>query len=126
MYAGTEAGKLTRVGRIGTGWKSLTIVGAGDLNKDGIGDLLARTTTGDLYRYDGNGTGGVRSGVKIGTGWNGMADIVGIGDLTADATDDIVARTTGGDLYRYDGNGTGGVRSGVKIGTGWKSFSTVS
>lgn len=126
MYAGTEAGKLTRVGRIGTGWKSLTIVGAGDLNKDGIGDLLARTTTGDLYRYDGNGTGGVRSGVKIGTGWSGMADIVGIGDLTADGTDDIVARTAGGDLYRYDGNGTGGVRSGVKIGTGWKSFSNVS
>ncbi|MFJ8871603.1 FG-GAP repeat domain-containing protein [Streptomyces sp. NPDC102473] len=126
MYAGTEAGKLTRVGRIGTGWKSLTIVGAGDLNKDGVGDLLARTTAGDLYRYDGNGTGGVRAGVKIGSGWNSMADIVGIGDLTADGTDDIVARTTAGDLYRYDGNGTGGVRAGVKIGSGWKPFTQVS
>ncbi|MFF9684856.1 FG-GAP-like repeat-containing protein [Streptomyces sp. NPDC014623] len=126
MYAGTEAGKLTRVGRIGTGWKSLTVVGAGDLNKDGAGDLLARTATGDLYRYDGNGTGGVRSGVRIGTGWSGMADIVGIGDLTGDGTDDLVARTATGDLYRYDGNGAGGVRSGVRIGTGWKSFSEVS
>ncbi|WP_432105989.1 FG-GAP-like repeat-containing protein [Streptomyces sp. bgisy091] len=126
LYSGTTAGKLTRTGKIGTGWKSLTVVGAGDLNKDGVGDLLARNTTGELYRYDGNGTGGVRSGVKIGTGWNTMADIVGIGDLTGDGTDDIVARTTTGYLYRYDGNGTGGVRSGVRIGTGWKSFTGVS
>ncbi|MDX3338097.1 VCBS repeat-containing protein [Streptomyces sp. ID03-2B] len=125
LYAGTVTGGLTRTGRIGTGWKNLTIVGAGDLNGDQHADLVARTAAGDLYRYDGTGRGTIGNGVKIGTGWGGMADIVGIGDLTGDGTDDILGRTTGGDLYRYAGNGTGGIGAGVKIGTGWKSFAGI-
>lgn len=31
--------------------------------------------TGDLYRYAGNGTGGIGSGVKIGTGWKSFASV---------------------------------------------------
>ncbi|MFE6039150.1 FG-GAP repeat domain-containing protein [Streptomyces sp. NPDC056452] len=125
LFAGTEAGGLTRTGRIGTSWKSLTIVGAGDLNGDKHADIVARTTNGDLYRYYGTGKGTISSGTKIGSGWGGMADFVGIGDLTGDGKDDILGRTTTGDLYRYAGNGTGGVGSGVKIGTGWKSFAGI-
>ncbi|MFD4695719.1 FG-GAP repeat domain-containing protein [Streptomyces sp. NPDC058463] len=125
LFAGTEAGGLTRTGRIGTSWKSLTIVGAGDLNGDKHADLVARTTNGDLYRYYGTGKGTISSGTKIGSGWGGMADFVGIGDLTGDGKDDILGRTTTGDLYRYAGNGTGGIGSGAKIGTGWKSFAGI-
>ncbi|MFF1914565.1 FG-GAP-like repeat-containing protein [Streptomyces sp. NPDC058239] len=125
LYAGTSTGGFTRTGRIGTGWKNLTIVGAGDLNGDKHADLVARTTNGDLYRYYGTGKGTISSGTKIGSGWGGMADFVGIGDLTADGKDDILGRTTTGDLYRYAGNGTGGIGSGVKIGTGWKNFTSV-
>ncbi|MDX3237069.1 FG-GAP-like repeat-containing protein [Streptomyces sp. ME03-5709C] len=125
LYAGTVSGGFTRTGRIGTSWKGLTIVGAGDLNGDRHADLVARTTNGDLYRYYGTGTGTISSGTKIGSGWGGMADFVGIGDLTGDGKDDILGRTTTGDLYRYAGNGTGGIGSGVKIGTGWKSFTSV-
>lgn len=125
LFAGTEAGGLTRTGRIGTSWKGLTIVGAGDLNRDKHADIVARTTNGDLYRYYGTGKGTISSGTKIGSGWGGMADFVGIGDLTGDGLDDILGRTTTGDLYRYAGNGTGGIGSGAKIGTGWKSFISV-
>ncbi|MFE4455491.1 FG-GAP-like repeat-containing protein [Streptomyces sp. NPDC056796] len=125
LYEGTLTGGFTRTGRIGTSWKGLTIVGAGDLNGDKHGDIVARTTNGDLYRYYGSGKGTISSGVKIGSGWGGMADFVGIGDLTGDGKDDILGRTTTGDLYRYAGNGTGGIGSGVKIGTGWKSFGSV-
>jgi len=125
LYAGTYTGGFTRTGRIGTSWKNLTIVGAGDLNGDKHADLVARTTNGDLYRYYGTGKGTISSGTKIGSGWGGMADFVGIGDLTGDGKDDILGRTITGDLYRYAGNGTGGVGSGVKIGTGWKSFTSV-
>lgn len=125
LYAGTAAGGLTRTGKIGNGWKNLTIVGAGDLNGDRHADLVARTAAGDLLRYDGTGRGAIGNGVKIGTGWGGMADIVGIGDLTGDGKDDVLGRTTGGDLYRYAGNGTGGIGAGVKIGTGWKSFAGI-
>ncbi|MER6650754.1 VCBS repeat-containing protein [Streptomyces sp. NPDC000971] len=125
LYAGTASGGVTRTGRIGTSWKSLTIVGAGDLNGDKHADIVARTTNGDLYRYYGTGAGTISSGTKIGSGWGGMADFVGIGDLTGDGKDDILGRTTTGDLYRYAGNGTGGIGSGVKIGTGWKNFATI-
>ncbi|MFG2329501.1 FG-GAP repeat domain-containing protein [Streptomyces sp. NPDC048604] len=126
LFAGTKSGGLARTGKIGTSWKSLTIVGAGDLNGDRHADLVARTATGDLYRYYGTGKGTIGSGTKIGSGWGGMADFVGIGDLTGDGKDDILGRTKTGDLYRYAGNGTGGIGSGVKIGTGWKSFTSVS
>ncbi|WP_406389387.1 FG-GAP repeat domain-containing protein [Streptomyces sp. NBC_00887] len=125
LYAGTTTGGLTRTGRIGTSWKNLTIVGAGDLNGDKHADLVARTTTGDLYRYYGSGKGTISSGVKIGSGWGGMADFVGIGDLTGDGKDDILGRTTTGDLYRYAGTGIGTVGAGVKIGTGWKNFAGI-
>ncbi|MEE1752890.1 FG-GAP repeat domain-containing protein [Streptomyces sp. SP18CS02] len=125
LYAGTAGGGFNRVGKIGNGWKSLTIVGAGDLNGDKHADLVARTTNGDLYRYYGTGKATIGGGVKIGSGWGGMADFVGIGDLTGDGKDDILGRTTGGDLYRYAGNGTGAIGAGVKIGTGWKNFAGV-
>ncbi|MEU9603139.1 VCBS repeat-containing protein [Streptomyces sp. NPDC048057] len=125
LYSGTRTGGITAAGRIGTNWKSLTIVGAGDLNGDQRADLLARTPTGDLYRYFGTGQGTLQGGVKIGTGWGGFKDIVGLGDLTGDGKDDVVGRTAAGDLMRYAGNGTGGVTRGVKIGTGWKSFTSI-
>ncbi|WP_406861491.1 VCBS repeat-containing protein [Streptomyces sp. HUAS MG47] len=125
LYAGTKTGGLARIGKIGTSWKSLTIVGAGDLNGDRHADLVARTATGDLYRYYGTGKGTIGSGTKIGSGWGGMADFVGIGDLTGDGKDDILGRTKTGDLYRYAGNGTGGIGTGVKIGIGWQSFESI-
>ncbi|HEY9374593.1 VCBS repeat-containing protein, partial [Streptomyces sp.] len=65
LYAGTASAGLTRVGKIGSGWKSLTIVGAGDLNGDRVADLVARTATGDLYRYYGTGRSTIGSGTKI-------------------------------------------------------------
>ncbi|MER5888175.1 VCBS repeat-containing protein [Streptomyces sp. NPDC001941] len=125
LYGGTKAGGFTRTGKIGTSWKSLTIVGAGDLNGDRNADLIARTTNGDLYRYYGTGKGTIGSGTKIGSGWGGMADFIGTGDLTGDGRDDILGRTATGDLYRYAGNGAGGIGSGVKIGTGWKTYASV-
>ncbi len=40
-----------------------------DLSGDGRVDLGGITTGGDLRLYRGTGTGGVRAGVVIGTGW---------------------------------------------------------
>ncbi|MFG2330200.1 FG-GAP repeat domain-containing protein [Streptomyces sp. NPDC048604] len=125
LFAGTKSGGIVRVGKVGSGWKSLTIIGTGDLNGDRHGDLVARTSTGYLYRYLGTGRGTIGSGVKIGSGWGGMVNMIGIGDLTGDGKNDIVGRTTAGDLYRYAGTGTGTIGSGAKIGTGWKSFTSI-
>ncbi|MGV9313719.1 FG-GAP repeat domain-containing protein, partial [Streptomyces sp. NPDC003691] len=68
LFTGTKAGQLIRAGRIGTSWKGLKIVGAGDLNRDKRADLIARTANGDLYRYYGTGKGTISSGTKIGSG----------------------------------------------------------
>ncbi|WP_031069085.1 FG-GAP repeat domain-containing protein [Streptomyces sp. NRRL S-118] len=125
LHAGTENGTFAEGTRIGSGWKGLTIVGAGDLNNDKKADLLGRTATGDLYRYNGTGAGTIGAGTRIGSGWGGMTDFVGIGDLTGDGNDDILGRHTNGDLYRYNGSGAGTIGAGTKIGSGWKSFAAV-
>ncbi|MEU6940016.1 hypothetical protein ABZ943_25435, partial [Streptomyces rubiginosohelvolus] len=62
--------------KIGTGWGGMAdFIGIGDLTGDGKDDVLGRTTTGDLYRYAGNGTGGIGSGTKIGTGWKDFTSV---------------------------------------------------
>ncbi|MEU7281683.1 FG-GAP-like repeat-containing protein [Streptomyces sp. NPDC045431] len=125
LYTGTAHGTLSAGVRIGTKWKGLTIVGAGDLNNDKNADLLARTATGDLYRYNGTGKGTIGDGAKIGSRWGAIVDFVGIGDLSGDGNADILGRHTTGDLYRYNGTGKGAIGDGTKIGTGWKSFTGI-
>lgn len=71
-YAGTASGSLKpRVLVLGGGWAKgrNAFVGAGDLNKDGIPDLVSRNAAGDLLRNYGNGAGSLRSTVRIGAGW---------------------------------------------------------
>lgn len=66
--------------RIGTGWNGMTaLVGPGDSDADGYTDIIARDgATGKLYRYPGDGMGGFKSRVLIGTsGWNAFTAIVG-------------------------------------------------
>ncbi|MER5929637.1 hypothetical protein [Streptomyces sp. NPDC002054] len=65
---GTQAATWT-----GHGWQVYNkLIAAGDLTKDGRGDLLARTPSGDLYLYRATGaaTGEPFAGrVKVGSGW---------------------------------------------------------
>ncbi|MFI0928806.1 FG-GAP repeat domain-containing protein [Streptomyces sp. NPDC021012] len=62
--------------RIGSGWNTFnTLVSVGDLNNDGVADLVARDTAGALWLYKGTGNASAPfyAKVKIGTGgWNGF------------------------------------------------------
>jgi hypothetical protein len=59
---------LPRV-KMGTGWGIYdAILAVGDLTGDGKGDLVARDAAGVLWRYDGDGAGGLFNRVKIGNG----------------------------------------------------------
>lgn len=100
-----------------------SVAGAG-FDADGRGDMLGRSTTGDLYLYRG-ALRAFSSGLRIGTGWNMFTEVVAPGDVTGDGKADILARTSAGALYLYAGSGTGGVLPGRVIGQGWQQFNTV-
>ncbi|MDX3096140.1 VCBS repeat-containing protein [Streptomyces sp. ME01-24h] len=115
---------------IGKGWSIYnSLVGPGDLNGDGKGDLLARDKSGVLYLYRGNGTGSAfATRIKIGKGWGVYNKLLGAGDYTGDGLTDLLARTTGGTLYLYAGTGNASApfKSRVVIGGGWNTYNKLA
>jgi hypothetical protein len=111
---------------VGTGWNGFTITSPDDFNGDIEPDVMARDKYGALYLYPGNGTGGFKPRVKIGSGWQNFTTILGPGDFSGDGKVDVMARDKYGALYLYPGNGTGGWKPRVKIGSGWQNFTSLS
>lgn len=104
-----------------TGYKK--ILGVGDLNGDGHGDLLVQDRSNELWRYDGTATGKFKGRVKVFDNWGSSYNvIVGVGDITGDGRADIVSRDTSGTAWRNNGNGKGSFGSRTKIATGWQGY----
>lgn len=124
FYAGTADHRLAPRVRIGVNWKLYKkIVGVGDLNRDGRGDLLGVDAAGVLWRYYGTATGGVTPRVRVGGGWGGYSALAGVGDISGDGCADLVARDTTGKLYGYPATCAGAYQSRVLIGSGgWNTF----
>ncbi|MFI6661806.1 FG-GAP repeat domain-containing protein [Streptomyces sp. NPDC050523] len=124
LFAAKSDGTLAAGKKIRTNWTGYTkIVGAGDLNGDGIGDVLARDKAGTLYRYNGTGTGLLKDRVKVFSNWGASYNaIVGVGDITGDGKSDLVERDSAGGLYRNSGDGKGSFGSRVKIASGWQGY----
>lgn len=99
------------------------VVAAGDLNRDGRGDVLARrTASGELMFFAGKSNGTLSDPVRVGTGWRNIRSITGGVNLAGDAVADLLAINNRGQLILYQGNGRGGVRPGKVTGSGWGSF----
>ncbi|MFD7990204.1 FG-GAP repeat domain-containing protein [Streptomyces mexicanus] len=110
--------------RVGGGWSMFDqLVGMGDMNGDGIGDVVARTPAGDLYFYAGKGstTAPLAARVRIGGGWNAYNQIVAAHDANGDGLADLIARTVSGDLYYYRADGTGNFAARQQSGEGFNA-----
>ncbi|MER5883683.1 VCBS repeat-containing protein [Streptomyces sp. NPDC001941] len=75
LYAGTGNYKapLAKAVKIATGWNGWNrIFSVGDYDFDGLSDLMARNSAGEIYRFSGTGNAKapLAKGVKIGTGFN--------------------------------------------------------
>ncbi len=127
VFAARSDGTLAAAKKIRSAWTTYThIVGAGDLNGDGIGDVLARRKDGTLFRYDGAGDGTLKDRVTVFTDWGSTyKTLVGAGDLTGDGKADLVVLDTSGNLYRNDGKGNGSFTARTKIATGWSGYKGV-
>ncbi|KDN76881.1 hypothetical protein DF19_14180 [Streptomyces olindensis] len=124
LYKATSTGKLgTRV-KIASGWTGYKkVVGAGDLNGDGHGDLLAQDKSNELWRYDGTAAGTFKSRVKVFDDWGASYNVVvGVGDITGDGRADLVSRDTSGAVWRNSGNGKGSFGGRTRIATGWQGY----
>ncbi|MFZ2516050.1 MAG: FG-GAP-like repeat-containing protein [Candidatus Lutibacillus vidarii] len=107
---------------LGSGWAANLVLGTGDFTGDHRADLITRRTDGTLWLYLGDGSGGVASSRRIGTGWSGMTAILCPGDFSGDGYPDLLARTATGDLLLYAGTPYGSLAAGVRVGTGWSGM----
>ncbi|MEV7401697.1 VCBS repeat-containing protein [Streptomyces sp. NPDC091267] len=129
LYAYRSTGKVDTAPfaagvKVGYGWGSYDqIVGANDVNGDGIGDVFARTPAGDLYLYAGTGdlAKPFKARVKAGYGFDIYNQLVGVDDVDGDGLSDIVARKPGGDVYTYLSTGYGSFEPRTAGGTGWNA-----
>ncbi|MEV5316705.1 FG-GAP-like repeat-containing protein [Streptomyces sp. NPDC052687] len=124
LFKATSSGTLSARTKLYADWSGYKkIVGAGDLNGDGRGDLLAQDKSNELWRYDGTGTGTFKTRVKVFSDWGASYNaVVGVGDITGDAKPDLVSRDTSGNVWRSTGNGKGSFAARVRIASGWQGY----
>ncbi|WP_432071507.1 FG-GAP-like repeat-containing protein [Streptomyces wuyuanensis] len=107
---------------LGTVWAQFNVLTSpGDMTGDGRPDLVARqASTGDMYLYADNGTGGLKARGRIGTNWKLYRAIFGGGDLNGDGIGDLLAVDGANSLWRYDGTAAGTVKARVlALGNKW-------
>ncbi|MDR0591703.1 MAG: FG-GAP-like repeat-containing protein [Bifidobacteriaceae bacterium] len=127
LYRGAGGGRFVSGStQIGSGWASYDPAVMGDLNGDGKSDIVARnTSTGYLYLYPGNGSGGFLTQSTIGSGWTTVKPYAA-GDLDGDGKRDMLGLSSAGQLRRYYGNGSGGFGTAYQVGTGWATYTLAS
>ena len=124
-WLGTGSGTFFGGVLLGCGWDAyrFSLAAPGDINSDGDADLVAiNASTGCLFRWLGDGAGGLGSGTQLGCGWdNYVSQLSGMGDLNGDGDGDLVGyNPSDGCLWRWTGTGSGAFNAGATLGcSGW-------
>ncbi|MGW2018206.1 FG-GAP repeat domain-containing protein [Streptomyces sp. NPDC001927] len=96
--------------KIGTGWNIYDqVVGVGDNDGDGKGDVIGRSYDGKLWFYGSTGstTAPFKGRIEVGSGWNIYNQLIGMDDLNGDGAAELFARDLSGALWVYPGLGNG-------------------
>ncbi|SBT45836.1 FG-GAP repeat domain-containing protein [Micromonospora auratinigra] len=134
FYPGNGAGdfKKGQQRNIWSNWSAFDIIlAAGDFNRDGKPDVIARNaTTKDLWFYPGDGDGGLQFAKQemVWSNWSAFDRIIAPGDFDHDGNPDLLARNaTTKDLWFYPGDGHGNFKKGqqVMIWTNWSAFDLI-
>lgn len=124
LYPGNGRGSFLTPHVIGSGWLSRDIIqNVGDWDGDGTRDIIARDpSSGALWLYRGNGTGGFGAATVIGAGWGIFRTIIAPGDWNGDGKPDLIGIRSDGAMFLYAGSGTGGFAAAPypQIGSGWQ------
>jgi hypothetical protein len=91
------------------------LLNVGDWNNDGFGDVMTRTTAGQMQLRLGKGNDTFAAPVVAGSGWSGIAQIVSVGDVTGDGNNDLMARVGSTGIFKiYPGNGATAITKGYE------------
>lgn len=107
LFPGTGQGTFgagKRFAAVTAGYSS--VYPAGDVNRDGKGDLLV-FKGGTMYLRTGNGDGSFRGLRQLSGSWGGYRDFVTGVDFTRDGRPDLLARNAAGRISIFPGRGDG-------------------
>ncbi|MFD3946235.1 FG-GAP repeat domain-containing protein [Streptomyces sp. NPDC058579] len=104
--------------KIGNGWNVYDqVVGVGDNDGDGKGDVLGRSYDGKVWFYGSTGstTTPFKGRVEVGQGWNIYNQLIAMDDLNGDGAAELFARDLNGALWGYTGLGNGRMAARVQV-----------